>query len=123
MPRWVFLLGVGGLLVAVAIAFIVAYGLIERAPGVTEANVRRIRERMTEAEVEAILGGKGLRGLVIVGGIWWEDRIWSSQHGSACITFNRSSAIRDKWRVRTAAWTPAVLPPPPHDRLRAWLGW
>jgi hypothetical protein len=56
MSRWVFLLGVGVTLVAVA--FVVTCQVLEAQPGVTEANFKRIKEGMSLAEVEAILGGR-----------------------------------------------------------------
>jgi hypothetical protein len=54
MSRGVYLLGVG--MALVALAFVVTDALLWE-PGVTEANVRRIRVGMTMAEVEALLGG------------------------------------------------------------------
>src|SRR5262249_35942170 len=56
MPRWVFRLGVGLLLVAAA--FLLTGAVIGPPPGVTEANVKRIKPGLTLAEVEARLGGK-----------------------------------------------------------------
>src|SRR5437868_2415316 len=55
MPRWVFLLGVGLLLVAGA--FVVTDAALAPTPGVTGENCDRIRKGMTLANVEAILGG------------------------------------------------------------------
>ena len=59
MSRGVFLLGVGVAVVALAFAMTDwAIGTMS-VPGVMEAKVRRIKPRMTFAEVEAILGGPG----------------------------------------------------------------
>jgi hypothetical protein len=54
MPRTVFLLGVA--LFLVALAFLATDASLWR-PGVTEANMRRIRPGMTVTQAEAILGG------------------------------------------------------------------
>jgi hypothetical protein len=54
MSRQVFLLGVG--LCLIALAFAVTDHLLTLQPGVTEANVKRIRKGMSEEEVQAILG-------------------------------------------------------------------
>src|SRR5262245_51077287 len=55
MSRLTYLAGVA--LVVVGVAFLLTDRLTWR-PGVTEANVKRICEGMTLAEVEALLGGK-----------------------------------------------------------------
>src|SRR3954451_20487169 len=55
MPRGVFTLGLG--LLVVAEAFLVTCEVLGPSPGVTEANVRRIKVGMSLEEVEAILGG------------------------------------------------------------------
>jgi hypothetical protein len=55
MSRRVFLLGIGIALVALALAF--TDWALSLRPGVTEANVKRIRPGMTLKEVESILGG------------------------------------------------------------------
>ena len=54
MSRGVYLLGVG--IVLLAGAFLLTDRLLWR-PGVTEANVRRIRPGMSVQEVEGLLGG------------------------------------------------------------------
>jgi hypothetical protein len=54
MSRRVYLLGIGLALVALALA--VTDWALSLQPGVTEANVRRIRLGMTLEQVEAILG-------------------------------------------------------------------
>src|SRR5262245_32083334 len=55
MPRRVYLLGVGLALVALALA--ITDAVMGPSPGVTEANVRRIRVGMGMKEVAARLGG------------------------------------------------------------------
>jgi hypothetical protein len=55
MSRQVYLLGVGSTLVA--LAFLLTEVLLWR-PGVTPANVRRVREGMSFQEVKALLGGR-----------------------------------------------------------------
>jgi hypothetical protein len=57
MSGRVYALGVGLALVALALVLTDQY--LSGLPGVTGANVRRLREGMTLAEVEAILGGPG----------------------------------------------------------------
>ena len=54
MSRRVYLLGLG--LALVALAFVVTDALLWE-PGVTEANVKRIRPGMTLEQVERLLGG------------------------------------------------------------------
>src|SRR5215470_17396217 len=74
MSRRVYLLGVGLALVALALA--VADWALSLQPGVTEANVRRIRQGMTVPEVEALLGGPGRLAIFPddkVGYIWEAD--------------------------------------------------
>jgi hypothetical protein len=57
MPRTIFLLGVG--IVLVAAAFVVTHEVVGPKPGPTAANARRIKVGMQLHEVEAILGGPG----------------------------------------------------------------
>jgi hypothetical protein len=63
VSRGVYLLGVG--LALVALAFALTDALLWR-PGVTEANVRRIRPGMKRTEVEAVLGRQN-GGTIIMG--------------------------------------------------------
>jgi hypothetical protein len=123
MSRRVYLLGVG--LALVALAFIVTDTLLWR-PGVTEANVRRIRAGMTVTEVAARLGGPGAPiwdGAAVVsspatppspptGYLWCSDAgallVWADEDG----------------RVQRASWMPSRHASPGLlERLRAWLGW
>jgi hypothetical protein len=130
MSRRVYLLGVG--LALLAGAFLLTDALLWR-PGVTEANVRRIRPGMTLAEVEALLGPfildredtpfhRAVRedALQVMchgadsGVVHW---YWHGEHGHAGVAFLGG-------RVLQALW----IPDPPSgggllDRLHAWLGW
>jgi hypothetical protein len=81
MPRWVFLLGVGLLLVAVACALTLE---LLTPPRLTAASARRVKPGMTLAEVEAVVGvhhhfrplSRGLH-----------QHIWVSRHGCAWVDF------------------------------------
>jgi hypothetical protein len=126
MSRRVFLLGVGLALVALALAF--TDWALSLRPGVTEANVRRIRQGMTELEVRALLGDRPrsmnpLR-------MWLSDRryhefgrkgevaemVWAGDAGTAKVYLDADGlALR-------AAFDRAE-PSGPFTRLRAWLGW
>jgi hypothetical protein len=122
MPRRVYLLGVGLTLVALALA-ITDWALSLR-PGVTEANVKRIRPGMTTAEVEAILGSAGVcvvRGYSSHGPMtncrhlefsFWR---WSGPAGRAWVYVDDSSVV--------GAGFERSERPNPLARLRAWLGW
>jgi hypothetical protein len=59
MPRRVYLLGVGLVLVALALAF--TDWALSLRPGATEANLKRIQPGMTLEQAEAFLGGPGSR--------------------------------------------------------------
>jgi hypothetical protein len=114
MSRGVYLLGVG--IVLVAGAFLLTDALLWR-PGVTEANVRRIRPGMQRTEVEAVLGRQN-GGTIIMGG---HPRIefWEGACGVANVQFDRHG--------RTLAAQFLTAPPTresnPLARLRTWLGW
>ena len=66
MSGRVYLLGVGLALVALALA--VTHERLGPWPGVTEANVKRIKPGMTMREVEGILGGAGRERVTITEG-------------------------------------------------------
>jgi hypothetical protein len=111
MSRQVYLLGVGVALVAGA--FLLTDAMLRR-PGVTEANVRRIRPGMRVADVEAILGGKARVGPAF--------HLWVSEDGEAV------AKVGADGRVEWAAFLHGPLRPSPPEpgslaRLRAWLGW
>jgi hypothetical protein len=140
MPRLVYLSGVG--LALVALAFAVTDAALGPRPGVTEANVRRIKPGMLKGEVEAILGGPGQWMGMDGKTSWkWDYYDWSGPAGRVRVTFGgphypwdsgkegghflgsrrpgfvrRPGGVEDVYLWRTA-W------PNPLDRLRDWLGW
>ncbi len=127
MRRQTYLLGVG--LALVALAFVLTDALLWR-PGVTEANYRRIRAGMPQAEIERLLGGRG----VSLGrypphpGYQWDYRFpWANKHwreevawvceaGGIAVRFDETGRTVSAYRV----WSGE---PGPLARLRAWLGW
>jgi hypothetical protein len=119
MSRRVYLLGVG--LALVTLAFLLTEELLWQ-PGVTEANVKRIRLGMAPEEVTAIFGKESDRAIELGDGVWvWQK--WYGEAGAADVTFT------DDGRARSARWIPGRWRgSPPHSpqlvsRLRAWLGW
>jgi hypothetical protein len=130
MSRWAFLLGLGiGL---VALAFVVTVEVLGPSPGVTGANVRRIREGMTLKEVEGILGGGATVHMQCRSTVGATDamKFWQGERGTALIGFFGSD--QEGWRVISSSFQvePVVrtrLPQPPESsllaRLRSWLGW
>jgi hypothetical protein len=139
MSRQVYLMGVG--LALVALAFVVTDALLW-GPGVTEANVRRVRVGMTIREVESILGGPGSTGQVrgttptihvstSVDGVTHWYYHWVGPGGIAAVTFAAPDPQGERCQgfflsplarveaasfVRTAS--SSLL-----QRLRDWLGW
>jgi hypothetical protein len=124
MNRWVYLLGVGLALVALALA--VTDWALSLQPGVTEANVKRLRQGMTLEEVKAILGphpdddnplasavlGRA-RGLGEIVGFSWQGT-----PGEVVVWVGNDS------RVNSVEWLSRRSEPPRLlFRLRAWLGW
>jgi hypothetical protein len=122
MPRRVYLLGLG--LALVALAFVLTDALLWE-PGVTEANVKRIRSGMSLREVEAILGGPGNPIFFVSSG--FSRRIvaplpnvlaWRCNEGWATLFIDSDG------RVENIHWFPSGRTRPgPLARLRAWLGW
>jgi hypothetical protein len=116
-------------LALVALALVATDALLWQ-PGVTEANVKRIREGMTVAEVNALLGdepeielgagfGKSCR--------WWSEQgaAWvhfdENGRAEALVTFQRDAepSLQGRYGRRPRpAPDPGLLP-----RLRAWVGW
>jgi hypothetical protein len=111
-----YLLGVGLALVALALA--VTDWALRLRPGVTEANVKRIRPGMTVGEVEALLGcpADTAQRADKCGGDWLRE--WRCPRGEVYVLSSPDD------RVMRAAFhpNPASLSSP-LDRLRAWLGW
>jgi hypothetical protein len=115
MSRRVYLLGVGLALVALALAF-TEWALRPR-PGVTEANVRRIRPGMTLTEVTRIFGKLPDEREVLWHGRPLLTYAWYGDLGDAIVTFRKDG------RVGQADWSGDQSEPSPLARLRAWLGW
>ncbi len=119
MSRRVYLLGVAVALVGLALGF--TDWALSLRPGVTEANTRRVREGMTRAEVEAILGGPGT--------LWIPPHrptppsttyFWTGPRGEAVIRFSASTGPGDfvkSVHFKRTEGTSRLA------RLRAWLGW
>ena len=114
MPRGAFLLGLGLLLVAVA--FVVTHHLLGPWPGVTDANVKRIKPGMTRGEVETLLDGPGTS-------VWSRrppgraDLLeWTGPDGVAQVQFDIEG------RAVSAGWGTWGQPPRPRNRLRLPFG-
>jgi hypothetical protein len=141
MSRQVYLLGVGLALVALALAVIDV--LLGPRPGITEANVRRIRPGMTYGEVEDLLGYPPFLKMLSIHRASREEIVeliripeaaprvkygsnsevagwpWDSEEGMAVVNFGVTG------RVEKVRWFAARLGtgPSPFARLRDWLGW
>ncbi len=91
MSRGVFLLGIA--IAVVAVAFAVTDWLIAALPGVTEANVRRIRAGMTQAEVERLLGRRRdfTHPTLVPSDL---ELCWESRHGTAVVRFSRDGLVK-----------------------------
>jgi hypothetical protein len=118
MPRFIYLLGLGLALIGLALA--VTDWVIGTAPGVTEANVRRIRPGMTLEQVEAILGQDhwpaGGFGTIHFS---MSEKIWHGADGSASVWFE--SSLRAPRPVVESAHFRRTAGPRPLERLRSWL--
>jgi hypothetical protein len=107
-------------LALVALGLAVTDWALSLGPGLTAANVRRIRPGMTLGEVEAILGrcisdSSGGRPS------WLTIREWRGPLGRGCIYFGPDDRV-----METFDDTPVRIRPDnggPLARLRAWLGW
>ncbi len=130
---------VGLAIVAVALAFLAVDGLCWR-PGLTEANVRRIRDGMTLEEVRAILGDcpsmMGHEGHPVfrVYRVTQEDLDYASRQGNGRVVVNwgwfngnghvAQVCFRGNRVVQPVSWFGGKGEPPElFARLRAWLGW
>jgi hypothetical protein len=70
-------------------------------PGVTKANVNRIRKGMTESEVTTILGPKDISGLDAVIGTGAGGHTWGSWTGAAAevtVSFTNGEVFDVRWR-------------------------
>jgi hypothetical protein len=130
MSRWVYLLGLG--LTLLALAFVLTEALLWE-PGITEANVRRIREGMTLAEVETILGNPGrccVRRNCSCGDVALGERHkWLASGHYVRVIWDvdgvevGSVICRNGGQVLYAFFDLSRSPrPSPLARLRAWLG-
>jgi hypothetical protein len=128
MSRWVYLLGVG--LALVALAFVVTDWVIGPSPGVTEANARRIKPGMKLGEVEAILGARGVlrSSLHMVGGSsftllsgYYE---WTGPDVRVVVGFALSISEAEESELKVVRVRfERTASPNPLARLRTWLGW
>ena len=125
MSRRVFLLGVGLALVALALAF--TDWTLSLQPGVTEANVKRIRPGMTLAEVKAILGPlpdddySDASNVLAVARESLENVgvVWEGTPGKVVVWMDPNDI-----RVHSVEWLSRNSEPPRLlSRLRSWLGW
>ncbi len=122
MSGRVYLAGVGLALVALGLGF--TDWALTPPPGVSAANVRRIRSGMTLAEVEGILGGPAGATLAAEmrrdGAVVKRARYWNAPAGIACVIFD------SRGRAVDSGFDPETIPgevASPLSRLRAWLGW
>ena len=127
MPRLIYLLGVCVAVVALALA--VTDWALSLRPGVTQANVRRIRPGMTPEEVESLLGGPAQSRQVVGAPLprecWGSpqvrermriERWWLRGDVSARVAFTLKERVRDAAFYREEKAGPLA-------HLRAWLGW
>jgi hypothetical protein len=132
MPRRVYLLGVGLALVALGLA--VTDWALSLRPGVTEANVRRVKPGMTVREVEQIFGGPAGWVFPLDFGklppalhapypVRWVGH-WFCDNGEAVVHFDERDRV-EKAEFRQGSWFLGRKPQRPSlpVRFRAWLGW
>jgi hypothetical protein len=119
MSQRVYLLGLG-LALVVGAFFVIDWALSLR-PGVTEANVRRIRQGVARREADTLLGTRpAYRGRFHSRP---DEVLWVACYrgpeGEAHVVTDGDG------RVRFAEWLPAAAAPPSPllARLRAWFGW
>jgi hypothetical protein len=114
------ILWIGGAVVLVALAFLLTDQLLTPSPGVTKANVRRIRAGMTLQEVEAIFGEPVT---VVQHGGFTHKRttgLWLTGAVHVMLLFN------DEMRVETVLDVRSTREPTERnflERLWSWLGW
>jgi hypothetical protein len=121
MPRSVYLLGLGLLLVAGA--FLITDSLLWR-PGVTEANLRRVREGMTLAAVQATLGEPGALERDIKFPLPPDGRVvgelhareWAGDRGRILVWFDAGRA----YAIECAIWPRTYSP---LEAVRKQTGW
>jgi hypothetical protein len=119
MSRRVYLLGVGLALVALGLAF--TDWALSLRPGVTEANVKRIRPGMSLEEVERIFGRAADSKLACPFGDmfvpcdWYRN--WYEIGGEARLVFDAQNRVISAEFERNSE-NPGLL-----SRVRAWFGW
>jgi hypothetical protein len=139
MSGRVYLFGLG--ITLVGLGFTVTDAVLGPRPGVTDANVRRIKMGMLRGEVEAILGGPGEPAGVDGAPGWYRHYFaWTGPDGWVRVGFGSPSCglglivedrpfmgSRDGWKRRAGGVEDVVFMPIPRpkrfDRLRAWVGW
>jgi hypothetical protein len=129
MKRWLYSLA--GAACLLALGWWILNLVLDRIPGVTEANCWRIREGMTENEVEALLGGPpswrntwtGVRGSFKCGLAEQQSTkpqayaMWKGERLQIHVMY-------EEGRVTEWALSGRDSPTPnPRDSLRAWIGW
>jgi hypothetical protein len=116
MPRPVPLLCLGIAAVGLGLAF--TNWVLRPRPGVTEANLKQVRAGMTLPEVEALLGGPGVRGCRAADSTSTSPEYsWENDEGRARVS------IGSDGRVETASWTSFDRARPgPLERFLGWLG-
>jgi hypothetical protein len=126
------LLAFGVALTVVALALGVTVRLLEPPPGVTPANVERVRPGMPLESVASLLGGLAERELPLDGCAFshvsrrlrWEAqtaRLWLGEQGTAYVGFDDAGKVTGAFFQ--FADRSAPRPSSPLELLRATLGW
>jgi hypothetical protein len=127
MSRRTFLLGFG--IAVVALAFAVTAAVLGPAPGVTEANARRIRPGMKLREVEAILGARGLGMTDGTASTLFrpEPYLWAGPQARVLVVFTYGEPAEADWHEPRVAANGVTFNRTGSlnllSRLRSWLGW
>jgi hypothetical protein len=116
MSKRLYLLCLGIAAVGLGLAF--TNWVLSLRPGATEAHLTQVRAGMTLSEVEALLGGPGVRVCRAANSASRsEDYYWEGDEGRAWISLGSDG------RVEAARWTSfGRARPSPLDRFLAWLG-